>query len=483
MRMLGAALLLLSSTTLAAAAPNIVVIMTDDQEDTGSMAYMPKAHALLAEHGVTFTNSFVNLSLCCPSRASFLTGQSAHNDGIKSNSPKDGGGWEAFKDKEANALPIWLKAKGYKTAMIGKYLNHYGQQSTFGSWLGFIGEHLNIDVKSSYLGNPPGWVPAGWDLWYAVTGSRVKYFDYAINENGTIRNFDHAPGDYSTDVFRDRAVRFIADEAKAADPFFMLITTKAVHTQGKTALPAPKYQNALSDVTLPTSPAFNEENVSGKGLRYRRLTEEDKAGLEASYRATLQALQSVDDLVAAVVDALDRAGKLDDTVIIYTSDNGFMFGDHRLVGKVAPYEASIKVPLIMRGPGVPANETRAQLVNNLDVVATIEDLADATPGLTPDGRSLRPLFADAQAPWRSALLIEDAITRFQNPKLRFLAVRTPTRKYVKYSGGLEELYDLATDPYELHNEAANASYAADLASLRGLHDKLATCAGPSCWIP
>ncbi len=280
MRILGAALLLLSSTTLAAAAPNIVVIMTDDQEDMGSMAYMPKTHALLAEHGLTFTNSFVNLSLCCPSRASFLTGQSAHNHGIKSNSPVDGGGWEAFKDKEANALPVWLKAKGYKTAMIGKYLNRYGQQSTFGSWLGFIGEHLNIDIKSPYVGNPPGWVPPGWDLWYAVTGSRVKYFDYAINENGTIRNFDHAPGDYSTDVFKDRAVRFIADEAKAADPFFMLIATKAVHTQGKTALPAPKYQHALSDVTLPTGPAFNEQNVSGKGLRYPRLTEEDKANLD-----------------------------------------------------------------------------------------------------------------------------------------------------------------------------------------------------------
>ena len=355
MRILGAALLLLSSTTLAAAAPNIVVIMTDDQEDMGSMAYMPKTHALLAEHGLTFTNSFVNLSLCCPSRASFLTGQSAHNHGIKSNSPKDGGGWEAFKDKEANALPVWLKAKGYKTAMIGKYLNRYGQQSTFGSWLGFIGEHLNIDVKSPYVGNPPGWVPPGWDLWYAVTGSRVRYFDYAINENGTILNFDHAPSDYSTDVFKDRAVRFIADEAKAADPFFMLIATKAVHAQGKTALPAPKYQHALSDVTLPTESRLQRGECERKGLG--AIAGSPRRTRPSSKRAiapTLQALQSVDDLVAAVVDALQIDGQ------------ARRYGHHlylrqRLsvrrpppVGKVAPYEASIKVPLIIRGPGIPA---------------------------------------------------------------------------------------------------------------------------------
>jgi hypothetical protein len=124
MRMFGAVLLVLSSTTLAAAAPNIVVIMTDDQEDTGSMAYMPKVHSLLAERGVTFTNSFVNVSLCCPSRASFLTGQAAHNHGIKSNKLPSGG-WQVFKDKEENALPVWLKAAGYKTALLGKYLNRY----------------------------------------------------------------------------------------------------------------------------------------------------------------------------------------------------------------------------------------------------------------------------------------------------------------------------------------------------------------------
>ena len=157
MRLLGAVVLLLVSVTASSAAPNIVVIMTDDQEDTGSMAYMPKTLSLIARHGVTFKNSFVNLSLCAPSRTSFLTGQAAHNHGIKANSPLDQGGWEAFKDKEDNALPVWLKAAGYKTALIGKYLNRYGQQSAYGEWLFWLGGLINVDFKGTTVGNPRDW--------------------------------------------------------------------------------------------------------------------------------------------------------------------------------------------------------------------------------------------------------------------------------------------------------------------------------------
>ena len=483
MRIFGAAALLLLSSAFASAAPNVVVIMTDDQEDTGSMAYMPKVHSLLAEHGVTFTNSFVNLSLCCPSRASFLTGQAAHNTGIKSNSPLDGGGWDAFKEKEQDALPIWLKAKGYTTALIGKYLNRYGQQSTLGSWLAWFGKYLHIDFKGAQVGNPADWVPTGWDLWYAFTGSRVRYFDYSINDNGAILDFGHRPSDYSTDVLKDRAVRFIADQSGTAAPFFMLIAPKAVHAQGERAIPSPRYEHTFEDVRLPTSPAFNEQDLSKKAIRAPRLREETKAKLEKNYRAELQSLQSVDDLVEAVVSALQSAGKLDDTVIVYTSDNGFLYGDHRLTGKAAPYEGSIKVPLIVRGPGIPQNETRDQLVNNLDVAAAIEAFADAAPGLAPDGRSLTPLFIDAHAPWRSALLVEGPLNRFDKPANHFGAVRTATRKYVKYDGGFEELYDLTADPYELRNEADNSLYASDLAALRSLYGTLKSCAGASCWVP
>jgi N-acetylglucosamine-6-sulfatase len=482
MRLYSALLLLLASTTPSAAAPNIVVIMTDDQEDTGSMAYMPKLHALLAEQGVTFTNSFVDLSLCAPSRASFLTGQAAHNTGIKANSPLDAGGWESFKPREDNDLPVWLQKAGYKTALIGKYLNRYGQQSTLGAWLAWLGGYLDIDFKGVNIGNPRDWVPPGWDLWYAFTGSRVRYYDYEINENGTILTFDHHPADYSTDVLKDRAVRFIADQAKSAAPFFMLVTPKAPHAEGKRALPSPNYAQSFKDVRLPAQAEAGDKDASHKSTKGPGVQKHDLDDLRASYRAELQSLQSVDDLVAAVVDALKTAGKLDDTVIIYTSDNGFLFGDHRLTGKSAAYEGSIKVPLVIKGPDIPAGTTRDQLVNNLDVAATVVALAGAEPGVAGDGRSLVPLFANASAPWRSALLIQGPVSRFDR-KDRFVGLRTATRKYVVYEGGYEQLFDLEADPGERKNAATEASYADELAAFHKLQATLKSCAGASCWIP
>lgn len=484
-RLFAALLVLIASTTASEAAPNIVVIMTDDQEDTGSLAYMPKLRALIAEQGVTFTNSFVDCPLCAPSRASFFTGQAAHNHGIKANNPLDEGGWAGFKAKEADALPVWLKQAGYKTALLGKYLNRYGQQSTWGAWLGWAGNLVNVQFKGVTIGNPPDWVPPGWDLWYAFTGSRARYFDYQVNENGTILEFGNRSTDYSTDVLKQRAVRFIIDQSGKPDPFFMLIATKAVHDEGQEAVPAPQYANMFEDISLPMGPSFNKKNekeVSNKSLKARPIHGVTLTQLTKSYRAELQSLQSVDDLVASVVDALKETGKLDDTVIIYTSDNGFMYGEHRLIGKSSAYEESIKVPLLMRGPGIPKNETRSELVNNLDVVATIAELTGATPRLVVDGRSLTTLLANANTPWRSAILLESPVSHVQKPRARFTGVRTATRKYVKYDNGFEELFDLEADPNEIHNGVANPTYAGDLAMLRGLDDRLKTCAGPSCFV-
>ena len=485
-RLFAALLVLLASATTTEAAPNIVVIMTDDQEDTGSVSYMSKLRTLIAEQGVTFINSFVDCPLCAPSRASFFTGQAAHNHGIKANSPLDDGGWAGFKPKEVDALPVWLKQAGYKTALVGKYLNRYGQQRTLGAWLGWAGNLVNVQFKSVTIGNPPDWVPPGWDLWYALTGSRARYFDYQVNENGTILEFGNRSIDYSTDVLKQRAVRFILDRSGRPDPFFMLIATKAVHDEGQEAVPAPQYANMFKDLSLPMGPSFNRKNekeVSHKSLTELPIHGVTLAQLTKSYRAELQSLQSVDDLVASVVDALKETGKLDDTVIIYTSDNGFMYGEHRLIGKSAAYEESIKVPLLMRGPGIPKNETRSELVNNLDVVATIAELAGATPRLVVDGRSLTTLLANADAPWRSAILLQSPVSHVQKPRARFSGVRTPTRKYVKYDTGIEELFDLEADPKEIHNEVANPTYAGDLTMLRGLDDRLKTCVGLNCFVP
>lgn len=263
----------------------------------------------------------------------------------------------------------------------------------------------------------------------------------------------------------------------------MLIATKAVHAQGSRAIPAPRDAKDLEEVKLPTGPSFNRKDASHKAPKTRFVQGVSKAKLAKAYRAELQSLQSVDDLVEAVVDALKKAGKLDDTLIVYTSDNGFLYGQHRLIGKSAPYEESIKVPLVMRGPGIPKDETRAALVNNLDVVATITVLAGVSPDYALDGRSLAPFFADANAPWRSALLIESPVSRFQTPRSRFTGVRTATLKYVRYDSGFEQLFDLRTDPYELRNEARKASCARNLASLRSLNEALKSCTGAGCFVP
>ena len=251
--LLGTVLLSLCLATGAMAAPNIVVILTDDQEDTGSMAYLPNVQALAAQ-GVTFKNSFVNFSLCSPSRSSFFTGEAAHNDGIKSNKPSKGGGWETFKQEEANDLPVWLKTAGYRTALIGKYENGYGagkppRLASAAYWANALNGWFGIGTPDKQH-----WVPQGWDVWYAFT--KVRYYDYMINDNGKLLDFGHAATDYSTDVLKDRAVRFIKDQAGSAAPFFMLIATKAPHGQGEEgqkepAIPSPVYANAFADTKLP----------------------------------------------------------------------------------------------------------------------------------------------------------------------------------------------------------------------------------------
>jgi N-acetylglucosamine-6-sulfatase len=459
-------ILSLAFVTPATAKPNFVVILTDDQEDTGSMAYMPKVHALLAEKGITFTNSFVTFPICAPSRVSLLTGQYAHNHGVKSDSPTREGGWQRFKEKEVNQLPVWLETAGYRTAFMGKYLNGYG--------------------GGAEVGAPPSWVPPGWDYWFAFTGPPT-YYDYKMNENGTLVSFDHEESDYSTDVLRDRAVHFLEQQAGTSQPFFLLVAPKAPHAQAadgerKPALPAPRHQHRFADINLPPNPSFNEHDVSDKPKWVQmspEVSESTKQDLTDRYRSELQALQSVDDLVDAVVRTLESIGKLDDTVIIFTSDNGYLFGDHRQQAKFNAYEGSIRVPLVMRGPQIPQNELRDQLVDNLNVVASIEEFAGVTPGVPPDGRSLVPLLKDAKAPWRSAVLIEGG-DEGAPPSRRFKTIRTATRKYTKYEDGFEELYDLTIDPAELENRAGDPRYATDKAELRDIYNRLKSCAGDAC---
>ena len=445
------------------ARPNVVVLMTDDQT-LESMRVMPGVRRTLADRGTTFTRSFVSFALCCPSRATFLTGQYAHNHGVLGNRPPTGGygrldRWET--------LPVWLRRAGYRTMHVGKFLNRYGED----------------------LG--PYHVPPGWDDWHgSVDPFTYEYYGTMLNENGTLRTY---PADYSTDLYANRAGELIGRAARDDRPFFLSVGFLAPHGGGPreledppgmaTPVPAPRHRDRFVAEPLPPSlrASFNEGDMSDKPAFLRALPPigaEKAEAIEENYRQRLESLLAVDEAVVSIVDALRAAGELDNTLVIFTSDNGFFHGEHRMPSeKMLVYEPSIRVPLIMRGPGVPARAERRQLVTNADLAPTILDVAEATPTKPQDGSSLLPLVADPRLEWGRDLLIEGpegfGVTAFA-------ALRTYRYVYVEYVTGERELYDLRRDPNELqsvHDDPAYAPIQAELASR--LH-ALRVCAGRSC---
>lgn len=453
---------LLFAPLSALAQPNIILIMTDDQE-IQSMEYMPKTKALLADKGITFTNSFVHFSQCCPSRANWLSGQYSHNNGVLGNTPMFGGGYQAWKPTEGNSLPVWLHTAGYHTGLTGKYLNYYENEAN----------HV-----------PPGWT------WWRGLKSRPDYYGwtvYAPNYPGSFFTPPVTSSYYLTDDQKTRAVNFVTTNPT---PQFLWVSLYGPHAASPgTPIPAPRHDGTFDNLIMKRNPSFNTGHMTGKHpivASYPVRTPAQVAAVETYWRRYIETLQSVDDLVESVVNGLASAGRLNNTYIIFTSDNGYMMGDHRWMGKVLPYERSIRVPLIIRGPGIPEGQTRDQLVTNVDVVATIVDLASATPLRVLDGRSLVPLFSGAPYAWRSAVSltgIYDPGQLYETNLTRWNAVRTMTRKYIRASDGHEELYDIEADPWERFSVVNDPYYANDLNVLRGLETTLKSCSGSSCWVP
>jgi len=480
--------------------PNMILIVTDDLTvqdlNAKSLSHMPNLRSLLIERGTTFENAFVTDSLCCPSRASILRGQYPHNHLIEGNEWPQGGAKRFHAlGRQRSTIATWLRSSGYQTVLIGKYMNDY--QGTY--------------------------VPPGWDEWYAVSGN---YTSSDLNDNGRIVSYD--PGRYYLDgVLADKAVGYIRDPSGNVPsflvpdrPFFMWLGTKAPH---QPAEPAPRYEDALPNVSLPRPPSFEEEDVSDKPdwiSDNPPLGPEQIADAEDLYRKRLQSMLAVDDMIGQLVNALEESGELDNTYIFFTSDNGFHLGTHRLsIGKWTAYEEDIRVPLIVRGPGVPEGQKLEHLVLNNDLAPTFADLAGAEVPDFVDGRSLGPLLTDDPPPpedWRQAFLVESIAESAEIPSsvvanapLRLLtgdvqpsedwrrasplqkssikdagrpaleAVRTEDRMYVEYATGESELYDLEKDPYELHNEYEDT----DLDRLwrfEGWLDALRDCAGEEC---
>jgi len=477
--------------------PNIVFILTDDLDlDLGGFDAMPRVKRLLAEQGTSFSSFFVPISLCCPSRTSILLGELAHNHRVYSNDPPDGG-FDVFQrlGHDHATIATALRAAGYRTALMGKYLNGYPH------------------------GFPHDYVPPGWDEWDVPSnGDPYSGFDYLLNENGRLVAHGNAPQDYLTDVLSDKAARFAA---QAPEPFFLYVAPYVPH---KPATPAPRHQNLFPGVAAPRTPSWNEADVSAKPLPYRNvppLGDADVRYIDGLYRRRLQSLQAVDEMVERLVAVLAAQGRLANTFLVFTSDNGFHMGQHRLrPGKYTAYEEDIHVPLVVRGPGIAAGRTIDALVESIDLTPTFAAWGGAALRIRPDGRSLVPLLAAAAAPggWRQAVLVEqhafnpptrrsaaggepdlaldpasrrgpdglleplDAGDRAglgTNPPLTYVALRSKGLKYVEYTDGERELYDLRADPYELHNLQAKAAPAL-LVRLSAILQAMRTCAGASC---
>jgi N-acetylglucosamine-6-sulfatase len=469
-------------TTTQQTRPNIVLIMDDDQS-VNLQQFLAKTNAAIAAKGVTFDNSFVNYSLCCPSRSTMLTGQYAHNHGVRGNQ-QPSGGYSKLAPTLDNTLPVWLQRSGYYTAHIGKFLNGYGTTS------------------------PDTEVPPGWNEWYGsldnpdgFTGGTYTAYGYTLNENGRIVHYGSTPDaadppTYQTDVYSQKAADFIRRRAPSKKPFYLSVAPRDPHSEaascncaGNNPRAAPRYEGKLAGLTAPRDPSFNEANVSDKPSNIKNLsplTPAQIANMDGRYRARAEAVLGVDDLVQNVVSTLKASGELKNTVLIFTSDNGFFHGEHRVPqGKVRVYEPSIRVPLLIRAPGMPRGVHRRQPVGNVDLAPTILDFARAKPGRKEDGMSLVPIMQRKRDFPGRAMDLEtyftpDTTEDPEDPPLNYQGVRTDRYLYDAYGSGEQELYDLRADPFELQNQAGNPIYAPVQSALQRLLSSDARCAGKSC---
>jgi arylsulfatase A-like enzyme len=415
----------------AAKRPNIVFVLSDDQR-ADTLGAMPNVQKELVAHGVTFANSFVPTSLCCPSRASILTGKYAHSTGVYLNIGPHGG-FRAFND--SHTIATALHSAGYTTGLFGKYLNRYG-----------------VAAADAH------YVPPGWDRWNVFL-SKTKYYDYRLDENGRVRSYGHDARDYSTDVLAQKAASFVQH---ARSPFFVELTPFGPHDP---ATPPPRYARAFASSTWTKPPSFNAADAMTKPAYIRRLPPLDAKQMTQAdqfRRNQLASALAVDDAVGALVKTLKARHQLENTMIVFASDNGVSWGEHHLIAgrKLVPYEESIRVPLVIRYD--PLTHGRSvqdgRLALNIDYAPTFAALAGRQlPGA--EGRSLLPVIAGLQEGWRHDFLIEHLHGPPQTGVPTYCGVRGERYKYVLYQTREEELYDLKLDPFELKNEASNPALA------------------------
>ncbi len=498
--------------------PNLVVILLDDQDDLTSPYWsaLKKTEALVRNRGLTFNRAYSPDPICCPARSVLLTGLYPHNTGVLANQGPYGG-WEAFVsplspdgrpivDSEGNAvdnedrtLAVLLSRAGYRTALFGKYLNGAPEDLPY--------------------------VPKGWTEWYAGDHDFYQGYDYKLTEKtgqaaARFVSYGHEESDYSTDVIAGKAAGFIRRSKGESDaPLFLWVAPTAPHLP----LEAPaRYQSAQATWSgrLPKRPNYNEADLSDKPawLRnsgdFRSQVIEGKSPLSAVFSPTVEfpkrmgSLYAVDDMVAQIASELDRAGELENTYFVFTSDNGYNLGAHRLANKMAPYEESIKIPLVISGPGVRHGDTEA-LTLQTDLAPTFLEVAGVPAPDYLDGRSLVSRFSKLDADLPASGLHSEFVTQYLGfydslsveipAKLGWVLTQTvsmdnPTYQqihtgrhvFIRWQdrvGKERELYDLASDPYQLKNRLKGAVSIADAqlaASLERRLDQHLKCSGGTC---
>jgi len=472
--------------------PNVVMILADDLDATTTPYWdaMPRTKELLADEGLVFDNAFSPTPICCPARATILTGQYGHNTDVLTNGGEHGG-WESFVEGggEEKSFAVALEDSGYHTMLVGKYLN-------------------GIEADPTHI-------PPGWSEWYGgIDNMLYTGFGYRLNENGTLVQYGTAPTDYATDVIAAKTMDFIhRAEADDDQPFFAYVAPTAPHLP--LAAPPRYADHAWQGSTAPRTPNYYEPDLSDKSawLRQSAGSRDGTQGWnDQDWQDRMGSLLALDDLVAGTVETLRTHGELENTVIVFVSDNGYNLGSHKLVNKMAPYEESVRVPMLMTGPGIrTGHETR--MVIQPDIAPTILEIAGIEAPEWTDGRSLVPLLGDGPGPdrWRTDFVAQylggataQGIGEELPPTLSFnlfvlliggeipsyTAIRTEEHLYVEWDqadmgqGVGAELYDLAADPYQLDNllatESGRSANAALVTQLRNRMTHLASCVGAAC---
>lgn len=511
--------------------PSFVVIQIDDATldqlyaslNVGGIEVqaMPYTLSLIANRGVTFNRYYVSYPLCCPSRVSLLTGRYAHNHNVRGNVPPNGG-FTGFKARQAYShnLAPWLQAAGYRTIHIGKFLNGYGDEP--------------FDEGKD--------VPPGWNAWHSVLRADTNhyFYGYTLNNNGALEGpfgdsgswdtreygerddfgcptapLNGKPCFYETDVFNRIAYEEMVGTSPE-QPFYLQLDYTAPHGDFRRPAgpePATRHYNTFAGAPYPhdRSQGFNEGNVNDKPRFIREapyLSLQETHTYRVYYQKALESLRSIDEGVKSVVDTLGSLSRLRNTYVIFTSDNGFFYGEHRLTGgKFIAYEPATHLPLLIRGPGIKPGTSTGELAANIDLAPTILELAGASADKSIDGRSLVPYMKDPALRSRRPILFEsfvetndveangeptaqrapvssghrgDASASIVAPPKDYLGIRLGPYKYIEWPSGEKELYDITKDPYELNNIIRVRNLSPIRAFLHAQLVRLEACVGRTC---